>query len=185
VQGEPGNPGARGALPGVSGFPCVLILILTFTFGRWSGVVVPDLAISLFEGMMSGTSETERNRPPARGDLHFHAGMGVHSARTRGVTGARGCPAAARPVLGRSGLPPRPPMNWGRVVSVVMREVSPAPSAACPLPLDDQASGWAGEEALGECGLPGAACRGGQRALLRKLSAIADIFRLDDYAKTR
>jgi hypothetical protein len=38
---------------------------LTLTFGRWSGVVVSDLAILLFEVVRSGTFETERSHPPA------------------------------------------------------------------------------------------------------------------------
>ena len=38
----------------------------------------------------SGTPETERNRPPAPGNLHFHPDAREHSARTRGVTFDRG-----------------------------------------------------------------------------------------------
>ena len=53
-----------------------MILILTLTFGRWSGVVVLDLAISLFEGVRSGTSETERNRSSALVALALLLGPG-------------------------------------------------------------------------------------------------------------
>jgi hypothetical protein len=56
---------------GVLGPPAFLILIFTTLGGRRSGVIVPDLGPLLFEGVRSGTFETERSRPAAPGHAHF------------------------------------------------------------------------------------------------------------------
>ena len=73
-------------------------LLFDFDFGRRSGVVVPDLGPLLFEGLRSGTLETERSRPPAPGHTHFPTnGRGAQRPDLRAVT----CPGFVRPLRGR------------------------------------------------------------------------------------
>jgi hypothetical protein len=76
VQGGTRKPGRSGALAGgFPGSPCVLIFVfdlgLDLTSGGGVESLFPDLDLSLFEGLRSGTFETERSHLPAQVDLLF------------------------------------------------------------------------------------------------------------------
>jgi hypothetical protein len=76
---------------------CVLDLVFNYPGGRRSGVVVPDLGPLLFEGVRSGTLETERSRPPAPGHGHFSGySRGAQLPDVRAVW----CAGAVRPLRG-------------------------------------------------------------------------------------
>ena len=101
-RGEPGTRALGGASRGGSGLPPAFLIFwfLTTLGGRRSGVVVPDLGPLLFEGVRSGTLETERSRPPAPGHARFSRNSRGHSARMSGryfvlLLSGR-CPAGAR-----------------------------------------------------------------------------------------
>ena len=96
VQGEPGTGHSRRG--GFRVPPAFLILTFTTLGGRRSAVVVPDLGPLLFEGVRSGTLETERSRPPAPGQAHFS--INSRGAQSPDVQ-ALSCPGFVWPLRGR------------------------------------------------------------------------------------
>ena len=83
-------------------------MIFTTLGGRRSAVVVPDLGPLLFEGVRSGTLETERSRPPPQVTCTFpEAAMRTAPGRPGAVL-SRSCPAAVRLVPGVRGAASAP-----------------------------------------------------------------------------